>query len=160
MGCCLRQGEGGIAIPKLGIARAAYSRLRLFRKSTVQRGWIKRVLHAVAQDIDDIDARVRGRAGLVITADAPRGEAEAGRAAAGRRARVRGLGRGTRQPRHGIHAGGARCFGGDVHGCRRGLVELALGGHCESPSDGGKRQRGNLGPTMTWDDDPVEVRKQ
>lgn len=64
------------------------SRLRLLRKSTVQRCWIKRVLHAVTQDIDDIDARIRARAGLVIAADASRGEAEVGCAAAGRRARV------------------------------------------------------------------------
>lgn len=63
------------------------SRLRLSRQSFVQRRRVERILHALAQNVDNVNARVRRGAGVVVSARGTERE-PAGGAAAGGGARV------------------------------------------------------------------------
>jgi hypothetical protein len=109
---------------------AVYSRLRLPRQALVQWSRIERILHSVAQDINDIDTGVRGRARLVVPASTGGAESEAARgAAASSGACIRIIGWRAWYPRDGVHAGWNWCLGWHVHGVSGGLVVVTLSGH-------------------------------
>lgn len=115
---------------KDAITRCSYSRLCLFCQTFVQWRWIEGVLHAVAQNVNDIDAGQGCRAGLIVAAGAGRAEREPARGAtAGHCARIRVLWRRALYTGNWVHAGRGRGLRRHVDRVSRGLIVVTLGSH-------------------------------
>ena len=109
-----------------------HSRLRLLCQSSVQWHRVKGVLHAVTQNIDDVDSGVRrARAGLIVASETSGVVTEAsGCPATASRAGIGDIWWRTRHPTDRVQASRGRNLGGNIDRESRGLVTLS-GGHCE-----------------------------
>lgn len=109
-----------------------HSRLRLLCQSFVQWHRVKGVLHAVTQNIDDVDSGVRrARTRLIVAGETSGVVTEAsGCPATASRAGVGDVWRRTRHPTDRVQASRSRNLGGNIDRESRGLVTLS-GSHCE-----------------------------
>lgn len=93
----------------------------------VQWCWVKCILHAVAQDIHDIDARVRCRAGIIVASGA---ESEsAGGTTADSGACTRETRWGAWHSGDGIETRRCRCLGRRMDGVGGRLIVMTRSGH-------------------------------
>lgn len=117
--------------------RKAWENLRLclLRQSLVEGGRVESIVHAVAQHVDNINSGVRGRARLIVAAEAA-GIAAGSQTIAGSTAACRGAAVGDLWRRAGHttdrkQVGARRSLRWHVDGeSSGGLIVLTLSGHC------------------------------